>query len=100
MDPIRERNNGTLKAPNPVVCDVVSMGNDGDNVTIRFFTDNPGLWFLHCHIDWHLEKGFAVVFAEDVPDESAKDSDHQEDYPPQEWDELCPKYNNFANITA
>ncbi|KAH9005365.1 laccase [Lactarius deliciosus] len=51
----------------PVVRDVVSMGNGNDNVTIRFFTDNPGPWFLHCHIDWHLENGFAVVFAEDVP---------------------------------
>ncbi len=23
---------------------------------------------LHCHIDWHLEYGMAVIFAEDVPD--------------------------------
>jgi iron transport multicopper oxidase len=34
----------------------VSIGAPGDNVTIRFQTDNPGPWFLHCHIDWHLEK--------------------------------------------
>jgi iron transport multicopper oxidase len=68
----------------------VSIGNIGDEVTIRFFTDNPGPWFFHCHIDWHLNtsvirslgvllevltithllrcSGFAVVFAEDVPD--------------------------------
>lgn len=25
-----------------------------DLVTIRFETDNPGPWFIHCHIDWHL----------------------------------------------
>lgn len=31
-------------------------------------TDNPGPWFLHCHIDWHLEAGFAIVFAEDLGD--------------------------------
>lgn len=31
-------------------------------------TDNPGPWFLHCHIDFHLEAGFAVVMAEDIPD--------------------------------
>ena len=31
-------------------------------------TNNVGPWFFHCHIDWHLDAGFAVVFAEDVPD--------------------------------
>ncbi|KAH9008338.1 laccase C [Lactarius deliciosus] len=87
---VRSAGNSTYNFDNPVVRDVVSMGNDGDNVTIRFFTDNPGPWFLHCHIDWHLEKGFAVVFAEDVPDVSTAD------HPPQQWDELCPKYNDFV----
>jgi hypothetical protein len=38
----------------PVIRDVVSIGNTGDNVTIRFFTGNVGPWFLHCHIDFHL----------------------------------------------
>ncbi|KAH9007563.1 laccase [Lactarius hengduanensis] len=78
----------------PVVRDVVSMGNGNDNVTIRFFTDNPGPWFLHCHIDWHLENGFAVVFAEDVPAVSSVV------HPPKEWDKLCPIYNNFTKPTA
>lgn len=31
-------------------------------------TNNPGPWFLHCHIDWHLEAGFGIVFAEDTGD--------------------------------
>ena len=73
--------------------DVVSIGtgNADDQVTIRFQTDNPGPWFLHCHIDWHLNayalfnfdyfplltqlcsRGLAVVFAEDVPDVSTQD---------------------------
>ncbi|OJT14186.1 Laccase [Trametes pubescens] len=55
---------------NPIWRDVVSTGTPaaGDNVTIRFRTDNPGPWFLHCHIDFHLEAGFAVVMAEDIPD--------------------------------
>jgi len=53
---------------NPVIRDVVSIGDLTDNVTIRFQADNPGPWFLHCHIDWHLSAGFAAVFAEDVPD--------------------------------
>ncbi|KAL7283147.1 LOW QUALITY PROTEIN: hypothetical protein ACG7TL_002573 [Trametes sanguinea] len=55
---------------NPIFRDVVSTGvpEDSDNVTIRFRTDNPGPWFLHCHIDFHLEAGFAVIMAEDTPD--------------------------------
>lgn len=29
---------------------------------IRFVADNPGVWFFHCHIDWHLALGMAAVF--------------------------------------
>ncbi|EIW60660.1 phenoloxidase [Trametes versicolor FP-101664 SS1] len=74
---------------NPIWRDVVSTGTPaaGDNVTIRFRTDNPGPWFLHCHIDFHLEAGFAVVMAEDIPDTKA-------DNPvPQAWSDLCPIYD-------
>ena len=59
---------------NPPQRDVVSTGAAGDNVTIRFTTNNPGPWFLHCHIDFHLEAGFAVVLAEDIPDISAENT--------------------------
>ncbi|KAH9027586.1 laccase [Lactarius hengduanensis] len=78
------------------VRDVVSIGNTGDNVTIRFFTDNPGPWFLHCHIDWHLANGFAVVFAEDVPDTSADFTGSIS----AAWKNLCPVYNTWANLTG
>jgi len=50
---------------NPVLRDVVSTGMKGDNVVIRFKTDNAGPWILHCHTDWHLELGLATVFVED-----------------------------------
>ena len=77
---------------NPIRRDVVNTGSPGDNVTIRFVvsplrvfssssllsvchmssrtlqTDNPGRCFLHCHIDFHLVAGLAIVFAEDAPD--------------------------------
>ncbi|KAI8363888.1 multicopper oxidase-domain-containing protein [Blakeslea trispora] len=36
-------------------------------VLLRFRADNPGVWFFHCHIEWHLETGLAVVFVE-APD--------------------------------
>jgi len=75
---------------NPPQRDVVALGTTGDNVTIRWVTDNPGPWYLHwynflqlviyqwsliclltSHIDWHLDAGLAIVFAEDVPDVAA-----------------------------
>ncbi|KAE9407580.1 laccase lcc6 [Gymnopus androsaceus JB14] len=73
----------------PVRRDVVSTGSATDNVTIRFFTDNAGPWFLHCHIDFHLEAGFAIVFAEGA--EEAVAPGHVP--PPQAWDNLCPIYD-------
>nr|AAB63444.1 phenoloxidase [Trametes sp. I-62] len=74
---------------NPIFRDVVSTGTPaaGDNVTIRFQTNNPGPWFLHCHIDFHLEAGFAVVMAEDTPDVKAVNP------VPQSWSDLCPIYD-------
>jgi len=64
---VRSAGNPDYNYDDPVIRDVVSMGNPGDIVTIRFFTDNPGPWFFHCHIDWHLEHGFAVVFCGGCP---------------------------------
>ncbi|KAI7869586.1 Cupredoxin [Spinellus fusiger] len=31
---------------------------------LRFRADNPGVWFFHCHIEWHLESGLAATFIE------------------------------------
>ncbi|KAB5589735.1 hypothetical protein CTheo_6830 [Ceratobasidium theobromae] len=33
----------------------------GTWAVLRFMADNPGVWFMHCHIDWHLAEGFAAV---------------------------------------
>lgn len=33
-------------------------------IVIRFVADNPGVWFFHCHIDWHLAQGLAMLFIE------------------------------------
>jgi len=78
----------------PVRRDVVAtslFGLDGvvdtDQVTIRFTTDNPGPWILHCHIDWHLEEGLAVVFAEDIENVKAWQKNI-----PEKWSGLCSKY--------
>ncbi|KAF5323276.1 hypothetical protein D9619_013491 [Psilocybe cf. subviscida] len=72
---------------NPPRRDVVGVG--GSTVIIRFRADNPGPWFLHCHIDWHLEAGLAVVFAE-AP--AAQRSGPKSQIIKQEWLDLCPIY--------
>ena len=33
-------------------------------VVLRFVADNPGVWFFHCHIDWHLLLGLGMTFVE------------------------------------
>ncbi|ETK87665.1 hypothetical protein F441_08082 [Phytophthora nicotianae CJ01A1] len=33
-------------------------------VVLRLEADNPGVWMIHCHIDWHLEGGLAMIFVE------------------------------------
>jgi iron transport multicopper oxidase len=33
-------------------------------VVLRFTADNPGVWILHCHIDWHLDAGLAMILVE------------------------------------
>uniref|UniRef100_UPI0001529956 laccase n=1 Tax=Trametes maxima TaxID=259368 RepID=UPI0001529956 len=89
---VRSAGSTVYNYSNPIFRDVVSTGTPaaGDNVTIRFLTNNPGPWFLHCHIDFHLEGGFAVVQAEDVPDVKATNP------VPQAWSDLCPTYDANA----
>jgi len=31
------------------------------SVTVEFDANNPGLWFVHCHVLWHLEAGMATL---------------------------------------
>ncbi len=31
------------------------------SVTVEFDANNPGLWFVHCHVLWHLEAGMAAL---------------------------------------
>ncbi|RXW17053.1 hypothetical protein EST38_g8806 [Candolleomyces aberdarensis] len=104
---VRSAGSSTYNYANPVRRDVVSIGTAGDNVTIRFRTDNAGPWIMHCHIDWHLVLGLSVVFAEDVP--TIATSDPPREHPSKAyaltfcssllatftaaWDQLCPIYD-------
>jgi FtsP/CotA-like multicopper oxidase with cupredoxin domain len=31
------------------------------NVTVTFDADNPGTWYVHCHVLWHLAAGMATL---------------------------------------
>ncbi|CAD5120376.1 DgyrCDS8948 [Dimorphilus gyrociliatus] len=33
----------------------------GGYVVIRFLTDNPGFWYMHCHMEFHNEEGMAMI---------------------------------------
>ncbi|KAE9410248.1 laccase [Gymnopus androsaceus JB14] len=88
---VRSAGSDVYNFENPAQRDVVDTGTPTDNVTIRFFTSNAGPWFLHCHIDWHLEAGFAIVFAQgtDAQETAANPT-------PEDWDQLCPIYDSLT----
>ncbi|KAH8826494.1 laccase [Flagelloscypha sp. PMI_526] len=91
FDVIRSAGSTTDNYDNPPRRDVVSTGTaTTDNVTIRFRADNPfgGPWFLHCHIDWHLELGFAIVFAESTDQIASAVTPTSS-----QWDQLCTTYD-------
>lgn len=35
---------------------------DGGYTIIRFLANNPGFWLFHCHIEFHVEVGMALIF--------------------------------------
>ncbi|KAF5383086.1 hypothetical protein D9615_005079 [Tricholomella constricta] len=48
---------------NPMRRDTVQIPSM-HSATLRIVADNPGVWFLHCHIEWHLEVGLAIQLIE------------------------------------
>ncbi|KAG9293456.1 hypothetical protein G9A89_009180 [Geosiphon pyriformis] len=55
--------NSTLNLKNPPLRDTSNVPASGWTV-IRFVANNPGAWFLHCHIEWHVQQGMLVQFLE------------------------------------
>lgn len=51
----------------PMIRDTVYV-NAQSYIVLRFKADNPGVWFFHCHIEWHLDQGLAIVLIE-APEE-------------------------------
>ncbi|XP_039812084.1 laccase-8-like [Panicum virgatum] len=55
------RMRSTYNLVNPQVRNTVAVPAGGWAV-IRFTANNPGMWFMHCHLDSHLPLGLAMVF--------------------------------------
>ncbi|KAI8144976.1 multicopper oxidase-domain-containing protein [Fennellomyces sp. T-0311] len=72
----------TLNTTNPMRRDTIQVPGEGFAI-IRFRADNPGVWFFHCHIEWHLETGLAATFIE------APDVAQQRMTLPQSFNDLC-----------
>jgi len=53
-----------INLENPPYRDTIDLPASGWAV-IRYVTDNPGAWLFHCHVQWHLLSGMAVVLVED-----------------------------------
>ncbi|ONH64974.1 Iron transport multicopper oxidase FET3 [Cyberlindnera fabianii] len=47
----------------PMIRDTINVPGRGF-VVLRFKADNPGVWFFHCHTEWHAVQGLGVVFVE------------------------------------
>jgi multicopper oxidase len=53
-------NDGPLNLNAPCEKDTISV-HAGGHAVIQWKESNPGFWFFHCHIEWHLAVGMAVV---------------------------------------
>jgi iron transport multicopper oxidase len=38
--------------------------NPNSYFVFRFKANNPGVWMMHCHNDWHVQLGMSMVFIE------------------------------------
>ena len=61
----RDGRSPTLNLIDPAVRDVLIVPAGGYAV-IQFRSDNPGFWFMHCHLQLHMIEGMAMVLAEAV----------------------------------
>jgi FtsP/CotA-like multicopper oxidase with cupredoxin domain len=51
---------GALNLKDPPLKDTVNVPSKS-GLVIQWKADNPGQWFFHCHIEWHLMTGMARV---------------------------------------
>jgi len=52
-----------LNLSNPPRRDVAMLPRSG-YLVLGFYSDNPGVWLLHCHVGWHTGEGLALQIVE------------------------------------
>ena len=58
------------KSPPPLSIDSHTIRKDtliipaGGYAVINFISDNPGYWYLHCHIEMHTLEGMSIIINE------------------------------------
>lgn len=62
-DSVLQAPSSMINLKDPPYRDLVELPRSGWAV-IRYISDNPGAWFFHCHIQWHILSGMAVVLVE------------------------------------
>ncbi|KAH8702101.1 conidial pigment biosynthesis oxidase Abr1/brown 1 [Talaromyces proteolyticus] len=76
----------------PVKRDTIMVQNYGHTV-IRFRANNPGIWLLHCHIEWHVQAGLVATIIE-APDKL------QELVVPEAHLQICDAYGSPSSGNA
>jgi len=54
-----------LNLEHPTYRDTATV-NGNSSLVIQVHLDNPGIWFFHCHNDWHMNIGLGFIVAVDV----------------------------------
>ena len=69
----------------------------GGYVVIEFLADNPGWWFLHCHIDFHLIRGMAIAVNE-LPECQNDPPSHDKEFNPDDsYHKAVQTFNGYQN---
>ncbi|KAK8854565.1 hypothetical protein IAR55_003304 [Kwoniella newhampshirensis] len=75
----------SLHLANPLRRDTLWIPGGGYAI-LRYTTDNPGVWALHCHIGWHLAEGKLAAVV--VRPEAIRSFPQ-----PADWSNLCANTN-------
>ncbi|KAF5354960.1 hypothetical protein D9756_005793 [Leucocoprinus leucothites] len=90
---VRSADSGQFNFVDPVERDTFNVGDvTGDMASIRFRTENPGPWILHCHIDFHLAGGLALVIAEAIDDVFPLNPPLSSSY-----EDICPTWDALSD---
>ncbi|KAK3087150.1 hypothetical protein FSP39_002348 [Pinctada imbricata] len=85
-----------LNLVNPPRKDTISVPKWGYTV-IRFRADNPGFWFMHCHVETHAQLGMALVLQVGEPDDLPPIPDVSGDIKIQNFKESVDNYGDISS---